>query len=178
MRVDVGRVGRAHGIRGEVSVDVRTDEPTRRFFVGAQVLLEESGRSLTMRSVRQHGQRLLVCFDGVADRTQAEALGGSVLSADVEAGETPDDPEEFYDHQLAGLEVRTSAGRVVGVVGEVLHQSAQDALAVRTPDGREVLVPFVHALVPTVDVAGGQVVVEDVPGLLDPEVADAATRDG
>ncbi|MGH3360400.1 MAG: ribosome maturation factor RimM [Nocardioidaceae bacterium] len=177
MQVVVGRIGRAHGIRGEVGVDVRTDEPELRFAVGASVTLEASGRSLTVRSARPHQSRLLVVFDGVADRTAAESLGGSILTAEIEPGEQPDDPAEFYDHQLVGLEVRTTDNVVVGDVAEVLHLPAQDTLAVRTHEG-EVLVPFVEALVPTVDVPAGYLLVRDVPGLLDPERADPAADGG
>lgn len=168
MRVVVGRIGRAHGVRGELSVEVRTDEPERRFTVGASLGLDDSAHTLVIRSVRPHTGRLLVFFDGVEDRTQAEALHGGLLTVEVGPAERPDDPEEFYDHQLAGLAVRTVDGDPVGDVTEVLHLPAQDALAVRTGDGREVLVPFVRELVPTVDVAAGFVLVEDVPGLLDP----------
>jgi 16S rRNA processing protein RimM len=123
---------------------------------------------LTVRSVRWHQSRLLVTFAEVADRTAAEALRGLTLVVDVDASEEPDDPEEFYDHQLVGLAVTTTDGRAVGEVVEVLHGTGQDLLAVRTAAGDEVLVPFVTALVPVVDVRAGRVEVVDRPGLLDP----------
>jgi 16S rRNA processing protein RimM len=172
----VGRIGRAHGIRGEVSVEPRTDEPERRFAEGAQLELrtpdgeQAHGRParLTVRSRRRHQSRLLLGFAGIDDRTAAEGLHGLALVAEVDPGERPEDPEEFYDHQLVGLEVRTTEGTPVGTVAEVLHGGGQDLLAVRTAEGREVLVPFVAALVPVVDVAAGRLEVADRPGLLSP----------
>ncbi len=164
MEVVVGRVGRAHGIRGEVSVDVRTDQPEKRFEVGGSYATDAG--PLVVESMRWHGARLLVVFEGVGDRTAAEKLRGVLLVAHVPDDERPDDPEEFYDHQLVGLRARTVSGEPVGEVVEVLHLPMQDMLAVQTPDGREILVPFVAAIVPEVDVAGGQVVIDPPPGLL------------
>lgn len=172
--VAIGRIGRAHGIRGEVSIDVRTDEPERRFAVGSSVLVENAERALVIRTVREHQGRLLVGFDGVPDRTAAEELRGGVLVVEVDPGDAPQDPAEFYDHQLVGLAVRSADGSEVGTVAQVVHLPAQDALAVRTPDETELLIPFVEALVPTVDVAGGYVAVADVRGLLDPDAAESA----
>jgi 16S rRNA processing protein RimM len=180
--VVVGRIGKAHGIRGELSVEPRTDEPDRRFAVGA-VLRTQTPRgtaphgadrpaALTVRSTRWHGSRLLVCFEEATDRTGAEALRGLTLLTDVDPAEAPEDPEEFYDHQLVGLAVLTTDGRAVGEVSEVLHGSGQDLLAIRTAPGSEVLVPFVSALVPVVDLRAGRVEVVDRPGLLDPEQLD------
>lgn len=171
--VVIGRIGRAHGVRGEVSVDVRTDEPERRYVVGTSMRVEESGRALVVRAVREHQGRLLVRFDGIDDRTAAESVRGSVLVVDIDPVETPEDPAEFYDHQLVGLVVRSADGADVGAVVQVVHLPAQDALAVRTPDDGELLIPFVEALVPSVDVAAGFVTVADVPGLLDPDAAES-----
>ncbi len=165
-RVVVGRVGRAHGIRGDVAVQPRTDEPRRRFAVGAVVRAGE--RTLTVETVREHQGRLLVGFVEVTDRTAAEALGGAVLEADVDATEQPEDPEEFYDHQLVGLRVETVDGAHVGEVLRVEHPAGQDLLVIAR-DGGELLYPFVQALVPEVDVAGGRVVIDDRPGLLELE---------
>ena len=179
--VVVARIGRPHGVRGEVSVEVRTDEPERRFAVGAVLDLRTAGRSaaggpssLTVTGSRSHQDRLLLTFAEVADRSAAEALRGALLVTELVAGEVPADPEEFYDHQLVGLAVVTDDGSAAGTVVEVLHNGAQDLLVVRR-DGREdALVPFVTALVPEVDLAARRVVVADRPGLLGPEDDDAA----
>lgn len=168
MRVVVGRIGRAHGIRGDVSVEVRTDEPERRFAKDA--ILHGGNRSLTVASARWHSGRLLVAFAEIADRTAAESLGGTLLEADIDPAEMPSDEGEYYDRQLIGLEVRSAGGAVVGQVASVVHHGEQDTLVV-SGDGREVLVPFVAAIVPTVDVDAGFLVVADLPGLLDPEAA-------
>lgn len=177
--VVVGRIGRAHGVKGEVSVEPRTDEPGRRFAVGAVLRTEQAaGRpgtassavpaTLTVTDVRRHQSRLLVTFEQVTDRNHAEGLRGVVLTVSVDPAESPEDPEEYYDHQLVGLRVVTTDGRDIGEVREVLHSAAQDLLAVVTDAAVEVLVPFVSALVPTVDLAAGHVVVQDRPGLLGP----------
>ena len=176
--VVVGRIGKAHGIRGEVSVEVRTDEPERRYADGATLATrtprgEEphgTGRPhrLTVRGTRWHQSRLLVTFEEIHDRTAAEAARGLLLAVEVADDETPEDPDEFYDHQLIGLTVYDVDGTVLGEVTGLVHGGAQDLLAVKALDGRDTLVPFVKALVPEVDVAGGRVVVADRPGLVAP----------
>ena len=176
--VVVGRIGRAHGVRGELSVEPRTDEPERRFTDGAVLLTRAPGgagdvpagrpSTLTIARSRWHQSRLLVTFEEVHDRTTAETLTGLVLAVRVDPDEVPDDPEEFYDHQLVGLRAVTTDGAEVGEVTDVLHATGQDLLAIRTPDGGEVLVPFVTALVPVVDLAAGRLEVADRPGLLTP----------
>ncbi len=170
MRLVVARIGRAHGIRGEVTVELRTDAPDERFVPG--VRLHVTGRhglagvdALTLASVRNHNGTLLLAFEEVGDRTAAEALRGALLEADV-----PDDAEEpdaWYDHQLVGMRVVDPEGGALGEVVAVEHPPAQDLLVVRRPDGADRLVPFVAALVPAVDVAAGVVVVDAPPGLLD-----------
>ena len=171
--VVVGRIGRPHGVRGEVSVEPLTDEPERRFADGA-VLDVRAVRpapgtplTLTVLGTRWHQGRLLVRFAELADRTAAEAARGCRLTVAFDPEETPEDPEEFYDHQLVGLLVEDTAGDRRGTVVAVDHAGAQDLLRIDV-DGREVLFPFVTALVPVVDVAGGVVVVDDRPGLLIP----------
>jgi len=178
MDVVVGRVGRAHGVRGEVAVEVRTDEPDRRFRPGAALSTDPGARQLTIRSVRTHQQRLLLTFEGLDDRSAVEPLNGVLLVADVPDTESPADPEEFYDRQLVGLAVRplsrpgAEPGDSIGTVTEVLHLPVQDVLAVRRHDGGEVLIPFVTALVPLVEPSAGHVGVLDVPGLLTATGAD------
>jgi 16S rRNA processing protein RimM len=183
MRIVVGRVGRPHGIRGEVVIGVRTDEPDLRFAVGATVDVRSSpddggpddggaAPPLRVASARWHSGQLLVAFAGITDRTAAAGLTGSWLS--VDSSQLPDlgDPDEFRDHQLIGLSVRTCAGDPVGVVTDVLHYG-QDLLVVRRADGPggECLVPFVKTIVPEVDVRAGVVVIDPPPGLLDPAQA-------
>jgi 16S rRNA processing protein RimM len=162
--VVVGRIGPAHGLRGEVFVEPRTDEPERRFAAGAQ--LHAAGGPLTVAASRIHSGRLVVQFEEIADRNAAEASRGTELSVAIDPEEMPEDPEEFYDHQLVGLRVETTTGEVVGELERVEHNAAQDLLVIRTPE-REVLFPFVTALVPEVDVPGGRIVIDDQPGLLD-----------
>jgi 16S rRNA processing protein RimM len=179
--VVVGRIGKPHGIKGEVSVQLRTDEPDRRFAAGTVLRTQspqggapgpERPARLTVHTARWHQSRLLVSFTEVGDRDVAEAVRGLLLAVEVDPEESPEDPEEFYDHQLVGLHVVTTDGEAVGELAEVVHGPAQDLLSVRAEDGREVLVPFVSELVPEVDVAGGRVVVRDRPGLIRPAVED------
>jgi 16S rRNA processing protein RimM len=162
--VVVGRIGRAHGLKGEVFVEPRTDEPGRRFAPG-QVLRTGTG-SLTVTSSRTHSGKLVLRFEEIDGRDAAEAARGTELTCLVDPDELPDDPEEFYDHQLVGLRVETRTGALVGEVERVQHGTAQDLLIIRTPE-REVLFPFVSAFVPEVDVRGGRIVIDDKPGLLD-----------
>ncbi len=170
MQVVIGRIGRAHGIRGELNVDIRTDEPERRFAPGSSVICGD--RTLTVATARHHSGRLVVAFREIADRTAAEQLHGTVLEAEIDPVETPEDPDEFYDHQLVGLEAR-SDGAAVGTVTGIVHGPHQDTLTIEV-DGREVFIPFVSALVPEVDVRGGFVTINEIPGLLDPEKAEKA----
>ncbi|MFC4786733.1 ribosome maturation factor RimM [Nocardioides sp. MAHUQ-72] len=174
IEVVVGRIGKPHGVRGEVTVDVRTDEPERRFAAGATLRAQAPRGShsplttVTVARARWHQSTLLVTFEEIPDRTAAEAARGIVLHASIPADASPEDPDEFYDHQLIGLAAYDLEGTALGEVTAVVHGGAQDLLAIRTPDGRDTLVPFVQALVPEVDVAGGRVVVADRPGLVTP----------
>jgi 16S rRNA processing protein RimM len=179
MRVIVGRIGRPHGIRGEVVIGVRTDEPDLRFAVGSVVDASRSAEDdlladrapLKVATVRWHSGQLLVGFAGITDRTAAGELTGSWLSIDSSQLPATPDPDEFRDHELIGLSVRTTAGEPVGVVTDMLHYG-QDLLVVRRADGGESLVPFVQALVPEVDLGAGVVVIDPPPGLLDPAPAE------
>lgn len=184
IEVVVGRIGKPHGIRGEVTLDVRTDEPERRFAPGTTLRAEAPAgadrrpSSLTVARARWHQSTLLVTFEELTDRNAAEAARGTVLHATIGLDETPDDPEEFYDHQLVGLDVVDVDGTPLGTVKALVHGSAQDLLTVRTADGRDALVPFVTALVPEVDLEAGRVVVADRPGLVSPFPDDAADEAG
>lgn len=170
MDLVVGRVVKAHGVTGEVVVEVRTDDPDARFAPGLALRGRPakggSERHYVIESVREHSGRLLVRLDGVADRTAADALRGTLFI--VDSGELPpiDDPDEFYDHQLEGLSVRTTAGAPVGTVAEVLHTAAGELLSVQTGD-REVLVPFVSAIVTSVSLADRVIEIDPPEGLLE-----------
>lgn len=167
MQLVVGRIARAHGIAGEVSVDVRTDSPALRFADGVSLDTEPAERGpLTIIRSRWHSGRLLVAFESVSDRTSAEALRGTFLVVDSSSS-PPVADDEWWDHDLAGLDVVSVSGAAVGVVTDVLHPPGSDLLAVRRPDGTEVLVPFVRSIVPTVDLAARRIVVELPDGLLD-----------
>jgi 16S rRNA processing protein RimM len=183
MQLVVGRIGKPHGVRGEVTVEVRTDEPEARFAPGA-VLRTEPGATppptsdepgvpfqvpakLTIEEARFHQGRVLIAFEGILDRNTAEALRGTLLVVDSADVAPPDDPEEFHDHQLVGLAVVTPAGEQLGEVARIDHAPSSDLLVLRRPEGRIALIPFVRAIVPEVDLAGGRVIVDPPAGLLD-----------
>ncbi len=166
MQVVVGRIGRPHGIRGEVTVEVRTDDPDVRLAPGS-ILVTDPARlgPITVAAARWHSGRLLLSVEGVLDRTGAEGLRGVVLSAEVPDDERSEDPEEFYDHQLRGLRALSPDGTELGTVTDVVHLPGQDLLAL-DHGGREVLVPFVAELVPEIDVEAGRIVLDPPSGLL------------
>ena len=170
MQLVVGRIRRPHGIKGELSVEVRTDEPEDRFGVGRALRTDPAERGpLTVASKRWHHGSLLIVFEEIADRDAAEDLRGTWLVVDsAEIGPTGD-PDEFHDHELIGLAAVTTGGEAVGVVTDVRHHG-QDLLVIDAgPDGRDsLLVPFVAAIVPEVDVPAGRLVIDPPPGLLDP----------
>ncbi|HET8617278.1 MAG TPA: ribosome maturation factor RimM [Actinomycetales bacterium] len=169
----VARIGRAHGLRGEVTVEVRTDVPEQRFVDGARFTTNPvSHGPLTLRSVRENNGVLLLGFEGVDDRTAAEELRGTMLLVDAEAS---DEPDAWYDEELVGLRAERADGTVLGEVSGLLTGGAQDLLEVRPtrgPRSTTVLVPFVTALVPVVDIAGGRVVLEPPGGMFDVDEAD------
>jgi 16S rRNA processing protein RimM len=174
MQLVVGRISRPHGVRGEVSVDVRTDEPELRFKPGAVLATEPPPVGpLTVRSRRWHSGRLLVTFAGVADRDLADELRGVLLVIDSAEVAASSDPDEFHDHELVGLTVVTTGGLPIGTVTDVRHHG-QDLLVVTGDGGQaqdEILIPFVAAMVPEVDVPAGRLVIDPPPGLLDPDEA-------
>jgi 16S rRNA processing protein RimM len=171
MDLVVGRVVKAHGITGEVVVEIRTDDPDSRFAPGVR-LRGRPGRGdgpereFVVESSRPHSGRLLVRLAGIEDRTAAEALRGILFVIDSADLPPIEDPDEFYDHQLEGLRVRTVDGREVGTVSEVLHTAAGELLAVRAGE-REVLVPFVREIVPTVSLKERTIEIDPPDGLLE-----------
>ena len=156
MRLNVGRIGRAHGILGEATIEVRTDEPERRFAVGAEVLTENG--KLIVSSARVHNGILLLGFKGYSDRNAIEKLRNTLLYAEVDINEPGLDEDDYHIQQLIGLRAELEDGTEFGVVTDVLNLPAQDCLAIKTKDG-EVLIPFVRQLVPVVDIAAKRVVV-------------------
>jgi 16S rRNA processing protein RimM len=171
MDLIVGRVVKAHGIAGEVVVEVRTDDPDLRFAPGAQLRARPSRggaeRTYVIESAREHSGRLLVRLADVTDRNTAEALRGNVFLVDTQDLPPIEDPDEFYDHQLEGLRVMTTDGRLVGNVGEVLHTAAGELLSVRSGEGAEVLVPFVNAIVTEVSLENHVIEIDPPEGLLE-----------
>ena len=175
VEVVVGVVGRPHGIRGELGIDVRTDEPATRFAVGTHLYAEGAPhRNWLIEATRWHGERLLVRLEGVADRTAAEALKGTRLAVTVSATDRPADESEYYDHQLVGLTVLDHTRARVGEVVEVVHLPAHDLLRVSldTDADAQRLIPFAIAVVPEIDLASGCVVLADLPGLLTDDELD------
>jgi 16S rRNA processing protein RimM len=162
-------VVKAHGVTGEVVVEVRTDEPDIRFAAGSVLRAKVSGdeRSYVVDAARPHGERLLVRLAGVDDRDAADALRGSLLVIDSEDLPPIDEPDEYYDHQLEGLRVRTTTGRDIGTVAEVLHTAAGELLAVNRDSAGELLVPFVSAIVTSVSLDSGTVEIDPPEGLLE-----------
>lgn len=172
----VARIGKPHGLWGEVTVRLHTDEPELRLADGSVLGTEApagSGvpRSLTVRSTRVHNGIWLVAFEEVPDRTGAEGLRGTrlVLAGDAPEVADTDDEDTFTEAELVGLAVHDPSGARIGEVTGLVLGAAQDRLAVRLADGRTGEVPFVAALVPEVDVAGGRVVVDAPGGLFDLE---------
>ena len=164
----VGMVTKAHGIRGEVAVEVRSDNP-ERFTDGASVYTPE-GRELRIEHVHAHGQRTLVRFVGVADRTAAEALAGTIL--EVPESWLPRLADgEYWPFELEGCRVVTDAGRELGTVSEVIPNPANDLWVAVDADGTETLVPALRDVIVEVDVAAKRILVRDVPGLTAPEEA-------
>jgi 16S rRNA processing protein RimM len=170
MELTVGRVVKAHGVTGEIVVEVRTDDPEIRFAPGAALRAKGSDdreRNYVIEAVRVHGGRLLVRLEGVAGRDAADALRGSLFVIDAEDLPPIEEPDTYYDHQLEGLRVRTTAGRDIGTVAEVLHTAAGELLAVNRDEAGELLVPFVSAIVTSVSLDSRTVEIDPPEGLLE-----------
>jgi 16S rRNA processing protein RimM len=152
-----------------------TDEPDHRYSDGT-VLMTSDNTTLTVATSKWHSGRFVVHFVGIEDRTAAEALRGQTLTIDVDPTELPEDPDEFYDHQLVGLNVTLEDGTLVGVVGEVIHLPSQDLLSVKREGDTEVLIPFVMEFVPEIDLETKTVTITPPPGLLN-ELEAIVVRD-
>jgi 16S rRNA processing protein RimM len=167
MRLLVGRIGRAHGILGEATIEVRTDEPDRRFAIGAAVQTDSNGE-LKVISGRVHNGILLLGFEGITDRNSAEKLRNTLLYADVDINESNDDEDEYHVMQLIGCAAVLESGEAFGEVTDVINLPGQDLLAIKTAQGEQ-LIPFVHQLVPTVDIENKKVVV--IPPTISGEIS-------
>ncbi len=172
MLLTVARVGRPHGLRGEVALDVRTDSPEDRLVTGRTFRTDpESAGPLTLARVREQQGRWFVTFAEASDRSAVEALRGVTLVVDAaEPGAADDDA--WYEHQLVGLRAEHVDGRLLGEVIGLESAPAHDLLVLREPDGARTLVPFVRAIVPVVDVRGGRVVLDPPGGLLASDAAN------
>lgn len=157
MRLLVGRIGRAHGIAGEATIEVRSDEPEKRFALGAQLHSDEHG-VLTITSGRVHNGILLLGFTGYTDRNQIERLRNTLIYAEVDIDEAGEDTNDYHVLQLIGCSAYLESGELFGEVTDVINLPGQDLLAIKTPT-HESLVPFVHQLVPIVDVKAKRLVV-------------------
>lgn len=188
MLLVVGQIGKPHGVRGEVSVAVRTDEPEERFVAGSAFATEvprdrrvstgpaaaadpgvpyQVPSQLVIESVRWHQGRGIVQFEGVHDRNVAEALRGVLLQVDSAGLALPDDPDEFHDHQLVGLRVESVDGSALGTVDRIDHAPSSDLIVLKKAGGGTALIPFVSQIVPTVDLGAGRILVDLPEGLLD-----------
>ena len=180
--VAVGRIGKAHGLRGEVAVEAWSDDPDRRFAAGVVLRAQKTGQAWVVEAARLHGDRWLVSFGGVQDRTAAEALRGTVLLMPASQRPPIDDPDEFYDSDLVGLQARDPGGAPLGAVTEVVHSAGGVHLVLARPVAagasadvgdadmgavREHLVPFVTSIVPLVDLEAGVLVIDAPAGLFD-----------
>ena len=150
MRLNVGRIGKAHGILGEATIEVRTDEAEVRFALGAQLETDSHG-VLTVASARVHNGILLLGFEGISNRNQVEALRNELLYADVDIEAPGFDEDDYHVLQLIGCTAHLEDGSEFGTVSEVLNLPGQDVLVIKTTNG-EVMIPFVMQLVPEVDV--------------------------
>ncbi len=186
MDLTVGRIGRAHGVQGEVTVEVRTDSPDERFAPGSVLATDPPERGpVTVARARWHSGRLLLSLEGVEDREGAESLRNTMLVIDVADLPPLDDPDEFYDHQLVGLAVMSEDAETVGEVTNVIHAPGNQLLVVALTDEvedsavegssgsgqrgqrRDVFIPFVREIVPVVDLQRGHIVINPPPGLLE-----------
>ncbi|MEN9292337.1 MAG: hypothetical protein RL288_133 [Actinomycetota bacterium] len=166
MLLVVGRIGRAHGVRGEATIEIRTDNPEARFFVGAKLQTDPKEKGpLIIRDLKVHSGTLLLAFEGVADRTAVEKLRNVLLMAEVDPKESNVSEDDFHISQIVDCTVIDESGKEWGKVVDVLQLPAQDTLVVLY-DGKEVLVPFVRAYVPEVDIESKKLTIINFAGLL------------
>jgi 16S rRNA processing protein RimM len=165
LQLVVGRIGRAHGVQGEATVEVRTDQPDQRFAVGATVSTED-GRNLIITGNRWHNKILLLSFAGITDRDQVEQLRDQLVSTEVNTEDQ--EPGEYHFQQLIGCQVKLEDSKDIGVVREIIQLPGQDLLGIDTPNG-EVLIPMVKQMIIAIDIKAKLIVVNPPEGLLDVE---------
>jgi 16S rRNA processing protein RimM len=174
MQLQVARIGKPHGIRGEVTVQVLTDAPGDRFVPGTQFVVEPaSAGPLTVESARWNKDILLLAFEEIETRNEAETLRGAKLFIETEELEDEDDDEGWYEHELVGLDVRVG-DNVVGKVSALHTLPVQDLIVVTSNEGKEILVPFVEPIVPEVNVGEGFILVTPPPGLFEVNADEGA----
>jgi len=166
MRLNVGRSGRAHGILGEATIEVRTDDAASRFALGATLETDSNG-NLVVESVRVHNGILLLSFAGYTDRNAVEKLRDVLLYSDVDIDAPGEDEDDYHVLQLIGCRAELEDGSTLGEVSDVLNLPGQDVLVIKADSG-EVLIPFVRVLVPVVDIAGKRLTV--IPPIIDGQI--------
>jgi 16S rRNA processing protein RimM len=170
-KLRVGRLVKAHGLKGALKLELYTDSPDQRFRAGQELELqvpetsEWFGKTVKVSELRFYNQSPVLFLEGIQDRSQAETLVKAILLIETDLEQLPEDPEAWYDHQLVGLTALVGE-EVVGKVIRVDHLPAQDLLAIETSNG-EVLVPFVKQIVPLVDIQKGQIVLTPPAGLFE-----------
>jgi 16S rRNA processing protein RimM len=163
LQLVVGRIGRAHGVLGEATIEVRTDDADLRFAVGNKLTLD-TGKELTIKSSRWHNQVLLLAFEGINDRNQIEDLRDHLVLAEVDTNNMAEG--EYHYQQLIGSQVLLQSGDLIGVVEEIVKLPGQDLLSVNN-GGKEVLIPMVKQIIVSIDVQTKTIVVNPPEGLLD-----------
>jgi 16S rRNA processing protein RimM len=178
-KLRVGRLVKAHGLKGAIKLELYTDSPDQRFKPGQVLELqvpetsEWFGKTVKVSELRFYNQSPVLFLEGIENRSQAETLIKAILLIEIELDKLPEEPEAWYDHQLLGLEALVE-NTVVGKVIRVDHLPAQDLLAIETTTG-EVLVPFVKQIVPTVDISKGQIILDPPAGLFELNLAGGDT---
>jgi len=172
MELVVATIGRPHGLRGEVYVDLRTDEPEQRFAIGQQLATDPDIGSLTVANSRQQNGRWVLKFDEIPDRTAAEAIRGTDLLISV--GDS-DEEDAWYSHELVGMSAALPDGTIVGEIVGIDHGAAHDFLVLRETSGIKTLIPFVSAIVPNVDKDANMVTLDPPGGLLASDAANIVT---
>jgi 16S rRNA processing protein RimM len=178
-KLRVGRLVKAHGLKGAIKLELYTDSPDQRFRSGQVLELqvpetsEWFGKTVTVSELRFYNQSPVLFLEGIENRSKAETLIKAILLIEIELDKLPEEPEAWYDHQLLGLEALVE-NTVVGKVIRVDHLPAQDLLAIETTTG-EVLVPFVKQIVPTVDISKGQIILDPPAGLFELNLAGGDT---